>query len=53
MIILTEVNVNIAENMNMRNYKVYKFNDKLLVQDSDLNIYTEAILDEEFDKLSD
>lgn len=51
MIVLTEVDKEIAKCMEKRNYKIYKFDGKILVKDSDLDIYTENMLDEEFDNL--
>ena len=53
MTVLTEVDNEIARNMEKKHYKVYKFGDKFLVKDSDLDNYTEELLDEEFDMMFD
>ncbi len=51
MIILIKIDKEIAINMEKKGYKIYKSGNIFLVKDSDLDIYTEDLLDEEFDSL--
>lgn len=48
---LTEIDEEIARGMKKRGYKIYKSGNTFLVKDSDLDNYTEDLLDEEFDSI--